>query len=449
MQLNKEPPEMMTYAPLNRCGSMLVLFGALWSSSCGWRETPVTTTVYSKERSGVTIDVDDSDVPSWRGLAGDGRFAAASVTHWSPSENVLWKAAVPGRGHSTPVLCGEHVLLTTSDDAASRQLLLAYDRKSGERLWESLIHEGNLPRRHNKNSHASASPACDGQHVYCVFINGDQLWVTAVDMQGQQAWQTAVGEFTSEHGYGSSPVLYQSLIIVNGDNLSNSFVAAIDRGTGKVVWSTTRRTSGRHGSYATPVVAHLGGRDQLLLSGSHSTSSYHPDTGALLWTCEGPAEVTACTPAFSEDLVFSSGGYPEKELLAIRPDGSGDVSASHIAWRTSKGVTYVPSPLYHDGLLYVVNDGGFATCFDAKTGGQVWQERLDGSFSASPVLAGDAVLVTNEAGTTYVFRAGRTFELIATNKLESGGFASPVVSSGRIYLRTDNALYCVGAKNET
>src|SRR5262249_12119938 len=186
------------------------------------------------------------------------------------------------------------------------------------------------------------------------------------------------------------------------------------------------------------------GGAEWLLSGMGETSAYDPQTGKLLWSCAGPAEVTACTPAWGEGLVFSTGGYPVKNLLAIRAGGRGDVTRSHVAWRTSRGVAYVPSPLYHDGRLYVVADGGTVTCFEAATGKQGWQDRLQGGFSSSPVLAGGLLYVANEAGKTFVFRAGPKFEVVAVNDLGEGILSTPAVCRGQVFLRTAGHLYCLG-----
>ncbi len=387
------------------------------------------------------------DWPWWRGPDHDCKSRDAQViTSWAPSKNLVWKTKVPGRGHSSPIICGKRVFLTTADEKAQQQLILAFDRKTGKPLWSTVAHEGGFLRKYPKNSQASATPACDGKRVYCAFINRNGLHVTATDLRGKILWQKKAGTFQSEHGYGSSPVFYKSLVIVNGDNLKGSFIAALDRETGKVVWSTERKTTGRHGSYATPFVATIAGRPQLIQTGMGEVASYDPATGQLIWSCEGPAEVTACTAACSDNLVFATGGYPEKELLAIRADGKGDVTKTHVVWRTGKGVTYVPSPLYHDGRLYVVNDGGVATCFEGKTGKQVWSGRLGGGFSSSPVLVGGLLYASNEAGRTFVLKTGRTFEVVARNDLDGRILATPAVCGGRIFLRTDNSLYCLGKK---
>jgi outer membrane protein assembly factor BamB len=298
-----------------------------------------------------------SDWPWWRGPSHDGHSLSSELpTSWSADENVVWSVAVPGRGHSSPCVVGNRIFLSTADDDAQQQMILCYDRETGQQLWTVTAHEGNFMKQHAKNSQASATPACDGKQVFALFLNAGGLWATATDLNGQILWQTEAGPFGAEHGYGSSPTIYKSLLIVQGDNLTGSFIAALDRQTGKIVWRTARGTTGRHGSYATPVIANLAGRDQLLVTGMKETSSYDPASGELLWTCDGPAEVTANTVAWGDDLVFACGGYPEKQLMAIRADGSGNVTDSHVAWQARKGSAYVPSPVFHAGKLFVVSD---------------------------------------------------------------------------------------------
>jgi len=381
----------------------------------------------------------EGDWPWWRGPALDGKSRDAKVsTKWSTTENIAWVVDVPGRGHSSPAVCGDRVFLTSADEQAGTQSVLAFDRKTGKDLWSTVVQREALPKKHPKNTHASATPACDGERVYVIFVSGNEVRASALNLDGSIAWQKPVGAFKSEHGYGASPILYKSTVIVDGDSLEGSFLAAVDRKSGDVVWKIERPNIGRHGNYGTPTIARVAGKDQLLLNGMSETTSYDPATGKQFWRVDGPAEVTACTIAVSDRLVFSSGGFPEKELLAIRGnDGT-------VLWRTKQGVTYVPSPLYHEGRLYVINDGGIATCFDAMSGKQIWQERLGGAFSSSPVLAGGKIYIANEAGKMYVLKAGPKFEVLASNDLADGGFASPAIAGGQILIRTNTKLYCVG-----
>ncbi|TWU20838.1 outer membrane protein assembly factor BamB family protein [Bythopirellula polymerisocia] len=417
---------------------------------CGGAPSPqeiaALTVTAAEPVQGEEVVAAAQDWPWWRGPHSDGHVLEGDIaTTWSATENIAWKVAVPGKGHSSPIVCGENIFLTTADEGAQEQLVLCFDRNTGEQRWQTVIHKGNFMRSHGKNSFASATPTCDGEHIFVAFINGGNLWVTALDFAGQIVWQKTAGEFEAEHGYGPSPVIYKSAVIVNGDNAHASFVAAMDRTTGKLLWRTPRERPGIHGSYGTPFVANIAGKPQLLLSGHQKMSSYDPSTGKLLWHCVGPAEVTANTVAVGEDLVFTSGGYPEKQLLAIRADGEGEVTDTHVVWKKTKGVTYVPSPLFGEGRLYVVNDQGIASCYTASNGEQLWQKRLDGDFSASPILVGDKLLVTNERGMTFVLKAGPEYELISENDLGSGGFASPVLCGNRLLFRTSDSLVCVGS----
>jgi hypothetical protein len=256
-----------------------------------------------------------------------------------------------------------------------------------------------------------------------------------VDRDGEIVWQTQAGPFKSQHGFGSSPVLYKSLVIVAGDNSAAGFLAALDRGTGDIVWRVRRQNKP---SYATPIIADVAGHTQLLLSGQDSIVSYNPDNGQVLWTSDGPASTTANTMVWNEQLVFASGGYPQNNVMAIRADGSAEV-----VWQ-KRIKDYVPSLLLVEDRLYVIQDDGILRCLKADSGDQLWTKRLGGNFSASPVLAGGNIYVPNEQGTTFVFSSRPEFELIAENDLADGGFASPVIVGGKIFLRTNHRLYCIG-----
>jgi predicted small lipoprotein YifL len=234
------------------------------------------------------IAPNQDDWPWWRGLNQDGRATQSAVEPpltWGPTENVVWQAPLSGRGHASPVLWGETLLLANADEEAQTQSLLALSRMDGKPLWNTIVHRGELPSRHDKNSHASATPACDGRQVYAAFVTSDGLWVTALNFAGEIAWQTKAGPFSIEHGYGSSPVLYESLVIVAGDNQGPGYLAAFDRATGEMVWRTPRT---EHSSYGTPILATLGDRAQLLHSGGNVTAGYDPKTGQQIWKCAGP-----------------------------------------------------------------------------------------------------------------------------------------------------------------
>lgn len=385
------------------------------------------------------------DWPWWRGPNGD-NIAAAPQTpplRWSATENVVWKADVPGRGHGSPSLWGERVFVPTADDKGQAQYVLCYDRRNGQKLWQTEVHRGGFVRLHPKNSHASSTPACDGQRVFMPFVVQGGIWLTALDCDGKIAWQKRLGDFRSMHGFGASPLFYRSLVVVVADHLKGSFIAAVHRKTGEVVWRI-HRPDYNLGTYAGPALGRLAGREQLLIQGPYKVFSYDPASGKALWSCDGPNESTVSTVSFSDELVWASAGYPKRNLLCIRGDGSGDVTKTHVVWKKENNTAYVPSLLVSEGLLYMVEDEGRATCFEAQTGQVVWQDRLRGNFSSSPVLAGGHIYVVNEAGVMYVLKPGRTFELAAQNDLANGGFATPAICGSLIYLRTLNHLFCLG-----
>lgn len=353
---------------------------------------------------------------------------------------MAWQTPVPGRGHSSPSLWGERIFVSTADEQAQTKSLLCFDRATGKQLWEKVLHQGRFMHTHGKNSQASATPACDGSRVIVPFMFGDAIWVSAVDLEGKLLWQVEAGPFRSQHGYGSSPAFYESLVIVSGDNPGSGFLAALDRASGKVVWRIERPTGG---NYASPIVANVAGKPQLLIHGCERISSYDPATGKEIWHCDGPATVAACTIAHDGQQVFATGGYPQKEIICVKADGQGDVTGSHIVWRSKRGVSYVPSPLYHDGRLYVISDGGVLTVYKSDTGDVLTTKRLGGNFTASPVLAAGHLFLTDESGKTYVLTPGDEPEVVAESSLASGGFASPVMAGERIYLRTKNELVCL------
>jgi len=384
------------------------------------------------------------DWPWWRGPHFDNIAAPGQVPplRWGPQENVAWKVDVPGRGHSSPCIWGDRIFLTTADDQAQVQYLLCYDRATGQRRWQTEIHRGGFVRQHREGSHASATPACDGQWLFVPFVIQDAIWLSALDFDGKIVWQKRLGNFQSMHGFAASPLLYRGLVIVAADNLKDSFLVALHRRTGEIVWKTDR-PSYRLGTYASPTVGHVAGRDQLLLHGPMKVFSYDPLTGKSFWTCDGPSESASSTMSFGPDRVYSAVGYPKRNLLCIRADGRGDVTQTHVAWSKRNHMAYVPSLLLADGLLYMVEDAGHATCFEAGTGEEVWTAKLEGNFSSSPLLAGGFIYAVNEDGLCFVFKAGRKFDLVGKNDLGDGGFATPVICDSRIYLRTLHHLYCI------
>ncbi len=392
------------------------------------------------------------DWPCWRGPGGGGaRAEPLPLLQWSEKVGVFWKVPAPGRGHASPIVVGDRILLATADETLQSRSVICYDRKTGVVLWETMFHGGAFMGKHAKNSHASPTPVCDGRLVYLPYAAGDALWLVALDLgTSRSVWQFRIGPFVSEWGYASSPVLFEDLVIVAGDNggapaangaVPTSYLAAVDRRTGHIAWRVGRPLAP---SYGTPVVARLAGRDQLLLSGAERITAYDPADGKELWFCRWSALRSANSVVCGADCVYASTTWPKAEVVCVRANGKGDVTESHVVWRQKQGATDVPAPLYHEGRLYLVNDRGIATCLDGATGQLVWEQRLGGAFSASPVLAGDRILATDEDGTTHVFKAGPRFEAMAKNSLNDPIFASPAMSGDRLFLRGRGFLWCLG-----
>ncbi len=399
--------------------------------------------------------------PGWRGPDGDGISSERNLpTRWSQTENIAWKKPIAGEGHSSPIVWGDRVFLTTSLTEKNERRLLCLDRLDGKTVWERVVLNTEPETLHRLNSRASGTPATDGEHIYVAFMlaKGDmvtapnvgsermitpgRIVVAAYDFAGKEKWKTDAGEFISAHGFNSCPTLFEDLVIVNGDHDGDAYIVALDRRTGRERWRTPRENKTR--SYVTPIFRKIGGRDQMILSGSLSVASYNPRTGKRHWVLDGPTEQFVASMVYNGEYVFVTGGFPEKHILAIDPKGSGNVTDTHIVWRTNRGAAYVPSPIIAGKYLLVVADSGVATCFDARSGEVRWTKRLAGKQSASPVLADGIVYFFSDRGEATLVRPGDEFELVARNSLGEQISSSPAISRGQIFVRSHQALYCIG-----
>ncbi|MDB4772904.1 MAG: PQQ-binding-like beta-propeller repeat protein [Verrucomicrobiales bacterium] len=399
--------------------------------------------------------------PGWRGPTGDGISTEKELpTSWSPTENIGWKSPIAGDGHSSPIIWENRVFLTTSLTEKNERRLLCLNRLDGKTLWDRVVLNTRPESIHRLNSRASGTPTTDGTHVYVTFllakgeeiiapnvgsermITPGRIIVAAYDFEGNEQWKTDVGAFVSAHGFNTCPVLFEDLVIINGDHDGDAYLVALDAKTGKECWRTMRENKTR--SYVTPIIREIGNRTQMILSGSLCVASYDPSTGKRHWILDGPTEQFVASMVYNGEHVFVTGGYPQKHILAIDPNGTGNVTDTHITWRTNRGAAYVPSPIVSGNHLLVVADSGVAICFDAKTGDRHWRERLDGGHSPSPVLANGIVYCVSDQGVATVFRLGDTFELIAKNDLAESVSSSPAISQGQLFIRTHQALYCIG-----
>jgi len=394
------------------------------------------------------IKVDPADWPWWRGPQRNGVANPGQnpPTEWSATRNVAWKSPVPGRGHSSPTVVGQHVYLATADEQQDTQSVLCYNRATGKLLWQTVVHRGGLMRKHEKSSGASGTVACDGERLFISFANSDAVFVTALSLAGEQLWQTKLADYVIHQGYGASPAVYQSLVIAAADSHAGGVLAGLDRKSGTIVWKHERP---KQPNYTSPIILHAARRDQLLLIGCDLVSSFDPTSGETIWEVAGATTECVTSTVTDGERIFSSGGYPKNHLAAIRADGSGKID-----WETKDRV-YVPSLLEKEGYLYGVLDAGVAVCWKCDTGKPQWKERLGGDFSSSPVLVGDMIYATNETGDTYVYRADpEKFEEIAVNKLGDQVMGSATICGGRIYLRVgeqidgqqQEMLYCLATR---
>ena len=389
----------------------------------------------------------------WRGPTGNGIASSGQIIpdSWSEQENVVWVSDVPGRGHSSPIVHAGRVFLTTAKEDQNTQSVICFDLRSGKQLWLKQCHANcSFPRIHPKNTQASPSIAADADRVFAVFCNDDSVHVTCLSLDGQILWQKTIGEWIPQQyqfGFGQSPIFYGGKLLVTSESETDPFIMALDPANGEEVWKIKRPTAT---SYGTPVVVEFQGQPQMLLSGGKDVSAYDPRTGNELWSTEAAWVVACGTMVWHEGhgLVYASGGYPAKQTLAIRADGSGEV-----VWE-NRIKCYEQSLLVVEDCVYGHAEGGVLYCWDAATGQELWVERLAGSESASPVFAGGKIHLTNEAGKTWVIRPSREkFDLVATNQLEDEMFASMAVVNNQILMRVadrddgrQERLYCIGTK---
>ncbi len=383
------------------------------------------------------------DWPCWRGPRGDGVTDETNVPlRWSATDNVAWKVPIPGWGHSSPIVCGKRVFVTTYVEDGNRRVLMCLDRSSGKALWEKTVVTAPPEKKHNLNSYASGTPATDGKHVWSAFLQASDIIVTCHDIDGNEVWRKSPGTFSSVHGFCSSPVLYKDMVILNCDQDAVAWIVAFDKATGAERWRTDRPNRTR--SYCTPTIFQAAGKKQMVLSGSKCVASYDPDTGKQHWLVDGPTEQFVAGVIFTDDMFFVTGGYPELHIIAIRPDGAGNVTNTHIAWRGTEGVSYVPSPVAHGHYFFVVDDRGQGSCFEAKTGKRMWKQKLGRHHSASAVAAGGHLYFLDDDGRMFVVKAGPQFEVLARNDLGEECYASPAISDGQIFIRTLGNLFCIG-----
>ena len=418
-----------------------------------------------------------NDWPQWRGPSGNGVAAPAALpSTWSATENLAWQASLAGAGVSSPIVSGSRVFVTSQagdgrrregrhptltqqgDPAAAGERTLsrrvqradvvfnveAFDRASGKRVWlHEVPAEGELPAVHDKHNLSSASPVTDGERVYACFGTGQ---IVALDVTGKRVWSKNLrkdyGGFDIMWGHASSPVLHQDTLLLLHYHPGSAYLLALDKRTGAVKWKVDKPQGIE--SYSTPIVVPGPGGPELIVNSSVGVESLDPNSGKSLWTYPEVNRFPIPVSMVDNGVLFLSRGYRSSPYMAIRLGGRGDITNTHVAWRVPTGGPYVSSLVHYQGVIYMSTDNGILSAVDASNGQRLWQERVGGTFSASPIAGDGKIYFVSEGGETIVIKAGRTFELIARNKLDGHFVASPAAGGGRVFLRSDDRVFAVG-----
>lgn len=400
--------------------------------------------------------------PQFRGPEGTGHSDARDLPQeWSETKNVVWKTAIHDRGWSSPVIYGKQVWLTSASPDGRKLFALCLDRDTGKIIRDLKLFDVETPQyAHPFNTYASPTPVIEKGRVYITFGSPGTACIDTNSFK--VLWVRRDFECNHFRGSGSSPVIFRDLLLMHFDGSDHQFVAALDKRTGKTVWQTKRSIDfqdlDKNGkpaaegdlrkAFSTPHVAQINGRWEMISLGAKAAYSYDPLTGKELWRVEERAQHSASTrPVLGHGMIFFPTGFSAGQLFAVRTGGNGLITDTHVAWRVKRGVSNKPSILLIGDLIYMIGDTGIASCIDAKTGEQVWQQRIGGEYSASPVYADGKIWLFSEDGKTTVIKPSRTFEVLAENRLEQGFLASPAIAGKAFYLRTRTHLYRIEKKS--
>jgi outer membrane protein assembly factor BamB len=384
----------------------------------------------------------------WRGPQGNGTSPETNLpVRWDSVTNIEWKVEVPGTGYSSPVIWGNRIFLTTALPETHEKILICFDSGNGKILWKKTVLSSGFEKKHDNNSFASGTPVTDGKLVYLSFLDGNEVLVAAYDFSGNQVWAKRPGTYSSPHGYSCSPILFRDKVIINGCSQGESFIAALRKSDGQTLWKTPQDQPAN--SFSTPVIDLMAGKMQLIVCGNKGIASYNPENGSRIWYITGPSEEFVASPVYHKKsgLVLASSSWPIRTLVAIKPDGTGDVTKSKILWQSRDGAFYVPSPLCSDDYLFTTMTSGKVYCLEPATGRSVWTKDHGLQYS-SPVLAGGLVYMPNDNGVITVIRPGPVFQEVAENSIGERMYASPAIGKGKIYLRGFKHLFCIGTGND-
>ena len=400
--------------------------------------------------------------PQFRGPNGQGHSNASALPiRWDETTNVTWKTRIPGEGLSSPVISGDQIWMTTALEEGRSLRAVCVHRESGQIVHDvEVFHPTEAGPHHPKNSFASPTPVFEGRYVYVHF---GSKGTACLSVDGEVVWKQSTLDYRLPHGGASSPVLFENLLILTCDGTDNQFLVALDKSNGDVVWKSRRQhlneahikdksePDSRRGfrlmSYSTPLVIQVNGVPQLVSTGADHVAAYHARTGREIWWYGYDGFSRTARPLYAHGLVFVTGIEQAPMFYAIRPNNRGKITAAQVAWKLSRGVPHVPSPLVVGDEIYLFNDRGIVTCLDARTGREHWKERIGGNYSASPIYADGRIYVSSEEGKTSVLVPGKEFKLLATSQLDGGILASPAAAGQSLFLRTATHLYRIAEAN--
>jgi outer membrane protein assembly factor BamB len=418
-----------------------------------WLSARRTAIVLSLSLLAAAATAQADNWPQFRGPRSQGLSPETGLpVKWSATSNVRWKTALPGPGHSSPIIWGDRIFLSAFKPESSwrsyfgapkgQLIALCLDKTTGRILWERQIPAQRIEEVHSTNSPASPTPVTDGKYIYFHFGSRGLI---AFDFEGRKIWENLLGPFPNEWGSASSPILYGDLLLLNSDTDAEDFLLAVNKHTGKTIWRANR--SGVARSWPTPMIWSVNGKDEIVVSGSGRVKAYDPQDGKELWTVDGLTTWVTPTPVAAHGLLYvTSNGPGGNVIMAIRPGGRGNITSTHLAWRYDRSAPYSSSPVVVGDYLYAVKNGGIMTCLNARTGALVWQERLParGDYFASLVAADGKVYALDESGEATVIAAKPSFEVLSVNRLGERCMASPAISGGQMFIRSDNHLFCIG-----
>ena len=401
----------------------------------------------------LTVTLAAENWPGFRGPTRQGVSAEKGLpTRWSATENIAWKTAIPGDGWSSPVVWEDRIFLTTATEGGTSCHVLCLDRKSGKMLWDREVFQQEVGKKRKKNSFATPTAVTDGKRVYAVFYDAS---IVALDFDGKVVWTKRDFDFYSEHGLGASPILHNDLLIMpfDGNSPENAKVGwkipwdaarilALDTATGKVRWSAKRGLS-RIG-HVTPNVLETDGAPQLISAAGDAIQGHDLKTGERIWSAYSKGEGVVPAVVIGDGLVYAASGFEASTIRAVRPDGAGDVTKTHIVWEQTRSVPHMPSFVYSKPYLFTIDEKGIAMCLRENTGEVVWQERIGGDHSASPILTDGLIYFLSEEGETTIIRAAGEFEVVAKNSIGEFCQASLAASQGQLFLRSQSHLYAIG-----